>query len=562
MSLTKVSNSMITGAPGNVLDFGASPSATASVNRFAIQAALNAHTVVYLPEGTYLTDAVINMNVGNYLLSYGGVIQSTISSGSLQCINTADDCTVDGIVFNKVGGSSRGIQVGGNNVVVKNCQFYQIGYCIAFVSCTSVLITDNYFEGTGYGVINLSAVGYVISGVTISGNRFYNVTNDAILFNTNSESYAGLQANNVTVTGNVYTRDSTITTPATESRFCGFVHGTNITVTGNTIEGTLGDSAMHYEGQNTPAGADCDDSVVISGNSFRDCVSNYARFIWLINASGNRHVVITGNTFEVTSRTSAIGASNYVLTGSVPISSNITYSDNLFRYRRDEGDTTTCYGIGVADGFAFHTLISNNQFINLSVGISNTGTDVSATKTQILGNRFVGCTYGIQSGSATYAFYGMICNNAFQSTVTYDLSFAALTLANISNNSFTSNAKSCNDKALIGLQNCRDNTNANFGRQQALAGLAGGVAASLGYIGAGINNFLINATAAWEPSSGANHNELTSIVGMSGVVTAVALNSSTNNTIVTAITYSISANILYATVTSTLDTVSLHLDIL
>ena len=42
MALTKVSYSMITGAPFNVADYGASPSASAAVNQVAIQAAIDA----------------------------------------------------------------------------------------------------------------------------------------------------------------------------------------------------------------------------------------------------------------------------------------------------------------------------------------------------------------------------------------------------------------------------------------------------------------------------------------------------------------------------------------
>lgn len=53
MSLTKVSYSMISGAVANVLDYGASPSASATINTAAINAAIAANEVVYFPAGTY-----------------------------------------------------------------------------------------------------------------------------------------------------------------------------------------------------------------------------------------------------------------------------------------------------------------------------------------------------------------------------------------------------------------------------------------------------------------------------------------------------------------------------
>lgn len=53
MSLTKVSFSMINCAVANILDFGASPTASTATNTAAITAALATGQSVYIPEGTY-----------------------------------------------------------------------------------------------------------------------------------------------------------------------------------------------------------------------------------------------------------------------------------------------------------------------------------------------------------------------------------------------------------------------------------------------------------------------------------------------------------------------------
>jgi len=75
MSLTKVSYSMITGAPVNILDFGASPSASAAVNAAAIQAAVNSLTaggLVYVPAGTYSISTAIQLPIGVSIKGDGG----------------------------------------------------------------------------------------------------------------------------------------------------------------------------------------------------------------------------------------------------------------------------------------------------------------------------------------------------------------------------------------------------------------------------------------------------------------------------------------------------------
>jgi hypothetical protein len=60
MSLTKVSYSMIYGAPVNVLDYGADKSGVAD-STTAIQAAINAGTNIYFPSGTYLITAPLRI---------------------------------------------------------------------------------------------------------------------------------------------------------------------------------------------------------------------------------------------------------------------------------------------------------------------------------------------------------------------------------------------------------------------------------------------------------------------------------------------------------------------
>ena len=96
MSLTKVSYSMIQGAPANVLDFGASTSASASVNSVAIQAAIDSLPnggIVIIPAGTYQTSTTINMKNGVSLIGAGSIATTlqNITSAPIITVNTGTD---------------------------------------------------------------------------------------------------------------------------------------------------------------------------------------------------------------------------------------------------------------------------------------------------------------------------------------------------------------------------------------------------------------------------------------------------------------------------------------
>lgn len=85
MPLTKVSYSMIVGACSNVLDFGASPSASAAANSAAFTAAIAASLSIYIPNGTYnLTSALVITGAGVNIFGAGSTTVlnfSTLASG-------------------------------------------------------------------------------------------------------------------------------------------------------------------------------------------------------------------------------------------------------------------------------------------------------------------------------------------------------------------------------------------------------------------------------------------------------------------------------------------------
>ena len=107
MALTKVSYSMIAGAAVNVLDYGASPSATSAQNKTALVAALAANNAVYIPAGTYTIDGSINIRDKTIFGEPTTFGATTGSKLILSGLNTNDSLFING------GNTSTGWGTGG-----------------------------------------------------------------------------------------------------------------------------------------------------------------------------------------------------------------------------------------------------------------------------------------------------------------------------------------------------------------------------------------------------------------------------------------------------------------
>lgn len=529
----------------SVIDFGADPTGT-NDSTTAIQNAVNASQAVFFPEGKYKITSTITLNQYNWLWSKGADIESIQTSNGVNCIVTTNDCTIEGLTFNLYGTSvTSGIKVLGNNIQIINCNFYtNINVAIYLYTCSNVLIDSNYFNGVSYGVLSAVGNNFTFQGIVFSNNIGYQLYADMFNINTDTNGTTGIIAKDITVIGNVCNQVGALTSATTETRFCAFIHATNVTISGNAIYGTSGDSAIHFEGA---ANTDIDDSVTIIGNVFRDCISAYSRFIWIVNTGGYRHCVISNNTFEVTSATSSIGTSVFFGGGgSAPLSGDMIFSNNIFRYRRSSGDTSTIYGTALNLAFAVNAIVTSNEFVNLSTAISAD----DAGSIQISNNRFNSCGYGVYANNASYSFTGIISHNVFISSVTYDLNFAKSTFATINNNIFTSYALSSNNNQNIYITSCRDNVNANFGRQQTITNATKANAYCLGYVDGDVTNFLINGIAEYQPNSANYFSSLEAINGRNGTVTQTQLNSNMGLSIITGLTYTFSASCLYVTVSA------------
>ena len=81
MALTKVSYSMITGAPANVIDYGADPTGVAD-STTAIQTAIDANDVTYIPTGTFRIDGTIQARDFKTTLLDGDLLRNATYSAS------------------------------------------------------------------------------------------------------------------------------------------------------------------------------------------------------------------------------------------------------------------------------------------------------------------------------------------------------------------------------------------------------------------------------------------------------------------------------------------------
>jgi hypothetical protein len=173
MPLTKVSYSMITGSPVNVLDFGADPTGVAD-STTAIQNAINAGSFVVLPEGTYKVTSTINLNEGSTLQGEGiGVtnINSTASGFTFEKLNANGTqeiqapqfsgftliTTDSGIRLNSATGGftdNNTSQAYMMRAIINQCEIIggSTGVGIGFYKCFDSAVNDCYISGFEDGI--------------------------------------------------------------------------------------------------------------------------------------------------------------------------------------------------------------------------------------------------------------------------------------------------------------------------------------------------------------------------------------------------------------------------
>lgn len=143
MALTKASYSMVTGAPANVLDYGAKGDGTTD-DTAAIQAALNSGIKhILIPPGTYRITSTLTISGNGYRIVQAGTTASILLkdfSGTTIAWNAGDviweNCCINGQGTIYTGASQVGILVGtggGFSSKLFNPKIYNIGSaCVRF----------------------------------------------------------------------------------------------------------------------------------------------------------------------------------------------------------------------------------------------------------------------------------------------------------------------------------------------------------------------------------------------------------------------------------------------
>lgn len=251
MSLTKATYSMISGAPVNVLDFGADLTGVAD-SSLAFQAALNAASNVYIPPGTYKLQSTINIP-GEYNknriiqgagFGYTELMWYGSTSGTMFATSSRSGVQIEGIKFSNqvakgstacfaagpggweyssirncmIQGFNVGIGMGTEtaddsffNTIAENlfvdCGYavYMLGTTSTTLPCNSNWINRNKFQDCGYGI-------YAIDGATtndFSFNDFEGTTTNGIYVNGNDNTiinghYEVGAGNSINIAGGFY----------------------------------------------------------------------------------------------------------------------------------------------------------------------------------------------------------------------------------------------------------------------------------------------------------------------------------------------------------------------
>lgn len=313
MSLTKVSYSMITGAPANVLDYGATGDGTTD-DTAAFIAAITQNDVVVIPSGNYLIKSTITIPADNKRwIGAGGVIVrgTALATGPVITATGKNNLRYENLIFKVQSGTPH--NQNGNFVTHFSCNYITCtgntfdasipnkstqkeSLLTAFTTfdCNYVTIENNQFRYLfgnccGPNSTDNGANGHDFS---IVGNVFYNCVDTSV------GCWTG--ANAVTITGNTFARDDYTT--SYNGVLIDVAGATNVTISGNTFNGnTIGVRCLTN-------GNFTNKNIGVVGNVFKnqtDGASETAQCIKIShsdNSSGGQQsmdISILGNQFKV-----------------------------------------------------------------------------------------------------------------------------------------------------------------------------------------------------------------------------------------------------------------------
>lgn len=362
MSLTKVSYSMITGAPVNILDYGADPTGT-NDSTAAIQAALDAVTdggEVIFPPGTYLVSGN-----GSLLQPKSNTALVGTRTASVIRINSASgDASIFGVSTSVSELVFEGLTLDGNSGVITSYDTFGLQFpyagSITVNNCTfQNFKRDGMLLGLSTRVDHLTVDSCNFSNIGYNGVRTYNARmqyiNNCRFFDfiTSPLDFNPILVENTEtttiVTNNYFSNNSGSWTPGNSTVS---LMGDRNYVAGNTIVG--GGSIVVHSG---PYGRSGIKDYRIIGNSIQNIVTSGI----IVNTDVNTDIIVSNNYLRNVKGTGIQVVSNTA----PPYSTNtpVIVSNNIIEDTSNATYTNTNQPACIMAAQTSNVLITGNQCI-------------------------------------------------------------------------------------------------------------------------------------------------------------------------------------------------------
>lgn len=333
MALTKVSYSMITGTPVNVMDFGAIGDGVTD-DTSAIQAAINTGKDVFFPRPAsyYKTTAALTPGSGQSLFGDGQSTQILCvgsNTNSVYISGSVTRCVVRDLFVKYTGTSSGGgngaavyIAAGASYCTVKNCRLEGVRAGVTITDANDNVIEDNlislvtipapegswdigvYLGGSRNRIANNQCFGGCYTGINLVSSATTSVDRNIVTGNHVSTHtgygivvYAttpGTANKNVVANNNVWDITGLFESVGNRSKGAGIYLASAewTTVVGNVIENTNVDTDIQILAPGAIGILDCSCATVV-GNVIKDPKWNG---IYVVNnGSITSSIIITGN---------------------------------------------------------------------------------------------------------------------------------------------------------------------------------------------------------------------------------------------------------------------------